>query len=626
MKLLSVGRTLVLTALLAASVAQTEGRTPKEFANGSDLTNPNNYSPAGLPSNANDVLLLTGSNSLSIDATTLNMGSLNTFNAASYTISNNTAGSTNSTLNLGGGDGVNSISGVSTDLIYTGAATSTFTFERINGGNGIGQLGVFFAQGGTLNVAQSGAMLDMKGGFGAQVSSQVTKIGRGTMRISGVVSGMGSVFGVNDGVLDILPGASTSGTIALAMNPSSGASAVINVWTSIGFRALSGSPGQSSTATVNVIGAGTLLSLGGSAAGTFGGVIAGDGSVRTSSLGGQVFTGNNTYSGTTTVGIGSLLINGTTSGQGTYTVVQGAFLGGTGTIGLAQGASVVGGPLVTPDTFVGRYGTLRIEGSGGVAVARPVLQVDVGPNGVSDLFEITGGALDLTGGSSLSISSQSGAFDGNDYTIMTFPQNLNGGTFGSVTGLQGGYTVQYNPTSIKLIPPQLPLQVTAAASRKTHGPLGPGPWDVNLLTSEPVECRLSNGSHTLVFTFSNVIVSGAASITAGVGQVSGAPTFSGKTMTVNLSDVPDVQRIVVTLQKVTDRYSQVLPPTSFAINLLAGDVNGDRFVNAGDAVVTRNGAGAASNATNFRSDVNADGVVNSGDTAVVRSRAGAGLP
>ena len=62
------------------------------------------------------------------------------------------------------------------------------------------------------------------------------------------------------------------------------------------------------------------------------------------------------------------------------------------------------------------------------------------------------------------------------------------------------------------------------------------------------------------------------------------------------------------------------------LGVLVGDTNGDGFVNAGDALQTRNRSGQATDATNFRSDVNADGFVNSGDTTAVRARSGTFLP
>jgi hypothetical protein len=97
-------------------------------------------------------------------------------------------------------------------------------------------------------------------------------------------------------------------------------------------------------------------------------------------------------------------------------------------------------------------------------------------------------------------------------------------------------------------------------------------------------------------------------------------------MTINLAGVTNAQTVTVTLANVTDSLSQVLPNTALSASFLVGDTNGDRFVNAGDAVQTRNRSGQATDATNFRSDVNINGLVNSGDTTVVRSGSGTSLP
>ena len=141
-----------------------------------------------------------------------------------------------------------------------------------------------------------------------------------------------------------------------------------------------------------------------------------------------------------------------------------------------------------------------------------------------------------------------------------------------------------------------------------------------------VECRNSGGNQTLVFTFDGNVANGAASVTSGAGTVSGSPSFAGNTMTVNLSGVTDVQTLTVTLSNVTNGASRMLPTTAVTVKMLIGDTNGDSAVNVSDALQTRNRAGQATDATNFRSDVNLDGSVNSGDTTAVRARSGNSVP
>ena len=101
-------------------------------------------------------------------------------------------------------------------------------------------------------------------------------------------------------------------------------------------------------------------------------------------------------------------------------------------------------------------------------------------------------------------------------------------------------------------------------------------------------------------------------------------SVSGAEVTVNLSGVTNAQRIVVTLFGVSDGTN--MSNVAIPMGLLVGDSNGDGFVNAGDALQTRNRSGQATDPTNCRSDVNADGFVNSGDTTVVRARSGTFLP
>ena len=464
------------------------------------------------------------------------------------------------------------------------------------------------------------------------------------MNISGQISGLGGVFAVNQGVLNFLSGAVAGGRVLLFVNnPNTGpASAVtVNLFTSMRFSGLNGqiaaaAKGENSAALV-LHGASTQLQLffsAGQPAANFSGVISGTGSVvleSSSNLGPQTFSGNNTYSGAT-ANLAFLMIDGTTSGQGNYTVggspsFPAPALGGNGTIGLSPNGTITMGPFagtLTPGT-PSQIGTLSVatSGTGGVIfAAQSTFSVHVGGNGASDLLAISGGSIDLTNASdTLSLSPLSGAFDGSDYTIATFAQNPGGGVFNTVEGLPSGYTVQYNATNIRLVAPALPLQMTAAASRKTHGPAGP--FDVNLLATEPVECRASGGEHTLVFTFTNYLVSGGASVSTGTATIAGSPTFSGRTMTVNLTGVADVQKIGVTLHNVTDRFSQVLPNTTVMVNMLVGDTTANRSVNASDVGQTKAASGFAATASNFRQDVTANGAISASDIALVKSRTGA---
>ena len=171
-----------------------------------------------------------------------------------------------------------------------------------------------------------------------------------------------------------------------------------------------------------------------------------------------------------------------------------------------------------------------------------------------------------------------------------------------------------------------PLQLTEAASRKTHG--GSENFDIDMpLTGAPaVECRNGGGNYTLIFTFNNNVVSGGASVSSGVGSVSGSPTFAGTAMTVNLTGIADVQKITVALGNVADSNGQVLSNAAVSLNILISDTTGDKSVNSADISQTKSQSGLVLTEANSRMDVNIDGSINSADISLVKSRSGVGLP
>jgi hypothetical protein len=642
-------RAAIVFFLLLAGAAIAQARTAKDFFQNSELSDGNNYSPAGTPTASNDVRLTSSATVLTLNGTNLSVGSLNQTNNLSYTIANNNPGTANSVLFLGGGDGINTIGGNPADVIYLGCATCSLTFQGPNASDdGIGTLKLTQNAAAQFNVAQSGASLNI--GTDLTIDGQLTKVGAGTMNFSNQtiagVPGSVSKLTINEGIVNFLSGAVVGGRVILNVNnPNTGAGTdvTVNLQRSESFEALGGTIATPSsgtnTAKVNLIGTGTNLGIiMHNIPFSYSGDIAGQGSVSiiTSTMGSftQTFAGNNTYSGTTTVGSWcTLVIDGNTSGQDNYTMMSipsalPSTLAGSGTIGLnANGTVTIAGNLA-PGPASSGIGTLHVNtsGTGGVILGNgSVYVVQVGSAGVSDQLAITGGSIDLTSSSdTLSLSSLAGAFDGTDYTIATFTQNLGGGTFNTVQGLPSGYAVQYNPTSIKLVALPQPLQLTGAVSRKMHGTLGP--FDVNLLTTDPVECRSSGGNHTLVITFSNQMVSGSASVTTGTGTVSGAPAFSAKTMTIDLVGVSDMQKLVVTLHNVTDRFSQVLPDTPITVNMLIGDTTGNKSVTSSDVAEIKFRSGAVPTASTFRDDVTANGTISASDISLVKLHSGASVP
>jgi len=159
----------------------------------------------------------------------------------------------------------------------------------------------------------------------------------------------------------------------------------------------------------------------------------------------------------------------------------------------------------------------------------------------------------------------------------------------------------------------------------THG--GSGTFDMPLSTSSRViEPRDGVGNFKIVFTFSAAVTGGTASFSGTGGGSVGSVTFSGNTMTVNLTGVTDQQNGTVTVNNVFGPSTGALSSASTQIGFLIGDVTADAAVNVGDTVQVRNNSGVTLDNTNFKYDVTVDGFVNVGDTIVVRAKSGDFIP
>ncbi len=132
-----------------------------------------------------------------------------------------------------------------------------------------------------------------------------------------------------------------------------------------------------------------------------------------------------------------------------------------------------------------------------------------------------------------------------------------------------------------------------------------------------------------VFTFASAVTVGGATVTPGAGgsgSVLGTPIVSadGKTVTVNLTGVTNVQTITVTLSSVSDGTST--GDVAVLMGMLIGDTTADRVVNTTDIHQVKTLVGQSATSSNFRSDVTADGIIKNPDVSLVKSKKGTVLP
>jgi hypothetical protein len=168
---------------------------------------------------------------------------------------------------------------------------------------------------------------------------------------------------------------------------------------------------------------------------------------------------------------------------------------------------------------------------------------------------------------------------------------------------------------------------TGVVSRKMHG--AAGPFDVALpLEGAPgIECRSGGfgGDYQIVFTFPSTVSLNAAAVMPEAGKsgsLAGQPIVSedGRTITLNLTNISDLQTVVINLSGVNNgtNFNDVSVP----MRVLVGDTNASGSVTASDIGQTKSRVGQTVAQTTFRSDVVANGAINTSDIALVKSRSG----
>ncbi|MBN8459865.1 MAG: autotransporter-associated beta strand repeat-containing protein [Verrucomicrobia bacterium] len=275
---------------------------------------------------------------------------------------------------------------------------------------------------------------EITGGFnqGAATTAPLIKEGTGTWTLSGTSTYNGDTT-ISGGTLQIGNGG-TTGRLTATSGITNNANLTIN--------------------RNNAISQATDLGAGA--------VISGTGSFTQAGTGTTTLTADNTYTGTTSVNAGALIVNGTHSGTGAVSVASGAKLGGGGV--LAASTSVSG--ILAPGNSIG---TLTVQNDvtwQGAATAGTSTdwQFELGLSNTSDLINITGGSSEFIKDNSLGSFFRFDFLGSNEtgtFTLASWESSadLSGGALGtnfllsdfSYTNLGGGNTgtFGFNGTSLQ---------------------------------------------------------------------------------------------------------------------------------------------------------------------------------
>lgn len=313
-----------------------------------------------------------------------------TLNPLAVTLSGNISGTGSAIMNASGG--TMTMSGTNT---YTGSTNVTAGTVVVSGGGLSSVTRVNVSSGASYNVSVSNSV-------GSIAGAGVINIGTGytftagadntSTTFSGCISGAGNFTKSGSGILTLsgtnnATGSTnvTSGTLEVtgylsdstAVNVSSGASYNVSSSDTVGSIAGAG--------TINLANTRLLVSGGDGTSTTFSGVMAGLGSLRKIGFGTLSLTGANSYSGNTTIGVGTLMIgNGTANGSingDSNIIINGAVLAlnRSDSITFANNISSTGGITISQNNNVELTGNASYTGNTSLSGGTLTYTNNVGP-------------------------------------------------------------------------------------------------------------------------------------------------------------------------------------------------------------------------------------------------------
>lgn len=232
--------------------------------------------------------------------------------------------------------------------------------------------------------------------------------------------------GRNNGTVAIRNVGNTANTLAGTITLQVGGGNYI-IESAAGTLILSGSATDNVAITSQASGSRTLT-LQGSAHGIVSGIIQNGNAtlnILKTGTGTWIFTANNTYTGTTTVQDGTLIVNGTHTSAGNYIISPGAALSGSGTIYFAPaaGLTISSGAVLYPGPDTSALTLQRSASSSPVLTfsSGAVLRVTLGPNNTASSLTITApqNAAILFQDTILEVVDNTAGNLGGDYVILT---------------------------------------------------------------------------------------------------------------------------------------------------------------------------------------------------------------
>ncbi len=266
---------------------------------------------------------------------------------------------------------------------------------------------------------------------GSSTGGGLTKLGANNLTLSGANTYTGATT-VTGGSL--IAGVASVANVSGAFGNNSAVSLANTAGVSLditGFNTQIGSlSGGGATGGNVTLGAATLTIAGNNASPvTYAGVISssGAGGLTKTGTGTQILSGDNTYTGATTVSNGILRVNGSHTGGGAYEVASSGTLQGIGSTTSALNVSGVLSPGASIETF----GTGALSFATGSTLAHE-LDSSVGTSVGSDLLKVTGN-LNLAGTVGLTLSDLAltdVAFNVDDvFSVINYTGTWNGGLF-----------------------------------------------------------------------------------------------------------------------------------------------------------------------------------------------------